>query len=305
MRKIAKISVILLIGCLILSPVIVSGNYQVSIGETYTYDVNNAEYEVSKGAYTAYGNGFQINDHQFPNNTTVEAKVVNVDPATEVAFQISSGGQGEVWFSNALDALGVALLVFLPILEYDVIGTMVFNDINSTVSKGTGILMPVFWDTASFDFFDDLTSESYISDITTEPEFQDLDIYAEYEEVGSEMIFDWYLIGSMDVTATYTQDYEVEHQVKMVYDLATGVLQGIRVISTATGTHSGQSLDYYMDYFAELQGYDLADFLYGPSTPTPTIPSTPPTSTIGFGWIAILLAGSILLIPIILRKMRK
>ena len=31
----------------------------------------------------------------------------------------------------------------------------------------------------------------------------------------------------------------------------------MRMISTAIGTHSGQNLDYYMDYFAELQGYDL------------------------------------------------
>jgi len=304
MRKIVKISILLLICSLILSPIIVSGNYQVSIGQTYSYDINNAQYDVTKGVYSASGNGYQIDGHQFPNETSIVVEVTSVDPPNDVDFEISSGGYVESSSSNLLgDTLGLLIIALFPILLYDSLGNMVFNEINSSVSQGTGLLMPVFWDISYFDVFEELASESYISDMTTDPDFQALNFYAEYEEVGNEMIFDWYLIGSMDVTTPYTLNYDTEHQLKMVYDLSIGVLQGIRMISTATGTHSGQNLDYYMDYYAELQGYDLADFLYGPSTPTP--PSTPPTSTVGFGWIAIFLAGSILFVPIILRKMKK
>ncbi|NHK33066.1 MAG: hypothetical protein FK730_17085, partial [Asgard group archaeon] len=287
MRQVIKISLTLLICSLILSPLIVSGNYQVTIGQTFNYDVNNAQYEVTKGIYSASGNGFQIDGHQFPNETSILIEVTAVDPPNDVDFDISSDGYVESWFSSPFgDALGVALTALLPILLYDSLGNMVFNDINDTVSQGTDLLMPVFWDVSYFDFFEDLASESTLSDLSTDPDYQDLNFYAEYEEVGNEMIFDWYFIGPMLVTTTYTLDFDVEHQVKMVYDLSTGVLQGMRMISTTTGTHSGQNLDYYMDFYIELQGYDLDDFLYGPSTPTPYSPPTSPSSTIGLGWIS-------------------
>jgi hypothetical protein len=294
MRKIVKILIPILIVSFILSPTLTRSDYQVIVGSSYTYNVNNAYIEATKGTNSASGNGYQLDYQPFNEGTSVVVEVTAVNPAVSVNWDISTGGETESGSSSIIgDLIGISFFIIYPIIVFDSFGNMPWSTLLSSVEIGTGLIILPFWDITAFTIFENMANETQIASLTTEPDFQDLQFQGNYQEVGGNMILDWYLLGSIDVTATYSIVFDVEHQWKIVYDLSTGVLRGMRMTSTATGTHTGVELDIYMDYHIELQGFNLDDYEFGPGTPVP-----------GFGWVVTGIALGVLAIPIIIRKLR-
>lgn len=99
----------------------------------------------------------------------------------------------------------------------------------------------------------------------------------------------------MDYTAsTYIFNYDIEHQFKIVYNLASGVMQGLKLKSLADGTHTGQDISLELDYHIELENYNLGDFVLGPGAGLP-----------GYEWFITFIALGFLAVPILVRKIRK
>lgn len=65
------------------------------------------------------------------------------------------------------------------------------------MEEGTGLIILPFWDTDYFEGFENLADESAISEIQTETGFQDLTMEGNYAVSGGNMIFDWYIGGTM------------------------------------------------------------------------------------------------------------
>ena len=80
------------------------------------------------------------------------------------------------------------------------------------------------------------------------------------------MTFEWFMGGLMDFSDDDVQPakYNFNHQMKMVYDLATGVLQGFRMESFIDGKNNGKDIILELGYLCEIEGYNMPDFNFTP-----------------------------------------
>jgi hypothetical protein len=295
MRKIEKILLLILLTSVIVTPTFAKSDYQVTTGQTFKYDIHNAFIEVTRGTNYASGNGYMIDYQPFAAGTTITVEVTSVDPPNGVNFVIKGGGESETGVSTVLgDLVGISIFMSYPMWLFDGFGNMAWNLLYSAIIKGTGLIIIPFWDVDYLYGFENMANPASISQLTTDPIFQGVTIQSNYEEKDGNMILDWYLIGSITATTPYSLDFEVLHQWKLVYDLTTGVLQGMRITCSAAGTHTGTELELSMDYHIELNGYKLEDYVFGPGTPVP-----------GFGWAITLIILGVLAVPVIMRKSRK
>jgi hypothetical protein len=289
LKKILKILMPLLLICAFFTLILVKGNYQQSPGQTYTYDIITADLDLIYNGSSTSGSGFVLDGTKYNDGTQIEVYVLTVDPSVSVNYDVSIGADSEVFVSNLInDVFWLATVLIYPIFVSDgfgIVGDWV--TIQSIVAEGLGLIMAPFWDTAYIGVFEEMTLQENIADLKTAEGMEDLTIKGKYSEKGGNAIFDWMLKGSTTYTGMYTYDFDVEHQLKLVYSMSTGVLQGIKMLSAAVGTHSGASLDLSLEYLQEIDGYDMDDFAIG-------LP--------GFGWIITFGTLGILVIPLIKRR---
>jgi hypothetical protein len=292
LKKILKFLIPLLLASVLIAPMPVKGNYQQSAGQSFTYDIVKADIDLTYGGNSASGSGFVLDGTQYGVGTQIEVYVLAVDPASYVNFDVSVGVDSEVGSSDLIsDIIWLALVMIYPIFladGYGLIGD--WGSIQPLVIEGLGLIMAPFWDTAYLAALEELVEPDSIDEFNTITGMEDLTVKGKYKEQGGNVIFDWMLKGKTGFTGAYTTDFDLEHQLKIVYDQTTGVLQGVRMLSTMVGTHSGTSMDLSIEYLQEIEGYDMDDFAIN-------LP--------GFGWFITLGTLGILAIPHIIKRNRK
>ncbi|NHJ49147.1 MAG: hypothetical protein FK733_15270 [Asgard group archaeon] len=292
MNKKLKILIPLLLASVLLAPMPVKGNYQQTAGQSFNYDIVKADLAVTYGGNSGNGSGFVLDGTQYGDGTQIEVYVLTVDPASSVSFDVSVGADSEVWATDLFAGIvWLALVMIYPIYLADGFGIMGdWGTIQPIVNEGLGLMMTPFWDTSYLAALEELVQPDSIDEFKTVTGMQDLTVKGKYDEKGGNVIFDWMMKGSAGFTGVYTADFDLEHQLKIVYDQTTGVLQGIRMLSSVVGTHSGTSMDVSLEYLQEIEGYNIDEFAFG-------LP--------GFGWIITIGTLGILAIPLIIRKNRK
>ncbi len=279
---------------MIFSPIMVKADYQVSSGATYTYDIITSSIDITVDSNSASGDKYILAEHSFSSGTQVE--INNVDASSYVNWTISSGIYSEYYLSGILgDVIGLAMLMIRPTLIIQSYSSLAWNIVEDAVEQGTGLLILPFWDTDYLEGFEELAEETAISELQTATGFQDSIIEGNYAESGGNMIFDWYIGGAMVYTSnTFIFDYDIDHQFKIVYNLASGVMQGLKMKSSADGTYSGKDISLEYEFQIEIENYNIGDFALGPGAGLP-----------GFEWFIAFIALGFLAIPILVRKIRK
>ncbi|NHJ39637.1 MAG: hypothetical protein FK731_06340 [Asgard group archaeon] len=296
MKKIVKILISVLILGVIISPTIVTGNYQVTVGQSFTYDVINASIKTTIDGNTASGNGYFIDSQHFTNGTQIEVEITEVIPTGSVNWTLSSGVYNEEGYSSvSIDNLGLSYLLIYPFYTFEGFGLMTWNDISIIVSGGLNLILLPFWDTYYFLNFQYLASDPFLTTYRTLSEYTDVTIEGRYRDTNNEMSFEWLMGGSMIVQV---MDFVFNHQFKTVYDLTTGVLKGILMKSYIEGTYGEKEISIEMFYHCETVGYDIDDFYFE------TI-NLYPTEETKFETYLVLIGICIATIPFLLKIKRK
>jgi len=90
MKKI-KILIPITVIVLILSTTVVQGDYQVTVGQTFTYNVNRSYWRVKVGSDFASAAKYNIGLTSSDEGTSIEINVTDVVPTTSVDYNIEVG----------------------------------------------------------------------------------------------------------------------------------------------------------------------------------------------------------------------
>ena len=91
MKKIIKIIIPLLLIGIIITPISVRGDYQQTVGETFTYDVVTADIAVNYETNSVSNSSYLLDGQFFNDGTQLEVEVTAVDPANQIDWNISRG----------------------------------------------------------------------------------------------------------------------------------------------------------------------------------------------------------------------
>ncbi|MHA1586009.1 MAG: choice-of-anchor S family protein [Candidatus Heimdallarchaeota archaeon] len=303
MKKAVKIALpILLIG-LILTTQTTKSTYQVSVGNTFVYDVIESSMSVTHGINSTDTQGFEIEGQYFNPGNSVTLNVTDVQP-TDVTFNISAGAYSELRQSDLSDLSMLFLYMVSPIYYTEAISTMKWNStiIESLIHEE--ILMIPFLSVVSDtwnDWIDVVTGINNNGTILGTTYANGFAVSAAYYNTSIDFVFEFVITGVIDevyVTGTSSSilNMTIDHQYQFAYTKATGVMLGMRMEGEVSGTANGTIIEYTYDYHTEKQGYDLPSYqLGGPTWPFP-----------GFEYLIALGAlGTLTTIMVIVRRRKK
>ncbi|NHJ49374.1 MAG: hypothetical protein FK733_16410 [Asgard group archaeon] len=296
MKKILRVVLFLI---LVLTPLTLSTmvrcDYQVLVGQTFTYDILDAKVEIVYEGSTGSGNGYMLGSTPIGSNTQCLVNVTGVDPATHVNWTVSSGGVTELGQSSEADlfAFGFLMVYCLPL--YEILGEMTVGDALTFISLGTGLILLPFWDTYyMYTDFNGFASDNFISSFKEAGPYDEVTMDGDFKVISNNAVFEWFLGGAILLETLNTKmDVQVNHQLRTVYSTSTGVLQGVKMDSHVKGTSNDKELELWVSYLAEIVGFDMDSYTFTPVEFTP-----------GFEWFIAIGALSLVTIPIIIYKKR-
>lgn len=295
MKKIIKTVLPIAIISILLCTTLVRGDFQVTAGSNYSFDVITSTWSIKFGPDSAEGTGYPIEDGTFQEGTDFNVEVDAVDPALSVDWTMSKGTKEETGSNTAFDYIGIILYCFYPLL----IASGISSSWNVTeVEMGPPVITMFFFDPAedvSMEFFRGLANTSAMSTMLTESEYTNLErMEGHFDESGSVAVFDWVIEGQIADESVNT-DLEGSELFQIAFDKSTGVLQGYHIKIDFTGSVEGSVTEMKLNQKVEVTGYDLPAFYYGAGGGL--IP--------GFEWFIGIISLSVLAVPILIIRKRR
>ena len=296
-----KVIIPLALISLFLSSQLVTANFGVDIGDTFTYDCVAAERTMSIGTHTGTGTGYTVDDHAFAAGTSVVVEVLEFDDSffNTTIFEIQAGSYVENGSSSTFGfQLGGLLMTVFPLLFASLfVDEVEWNQTEAEEAPGM-ILEPfVEPEAATWTLFTDFAAEVQTgTSLLSDPSMTGLSIQAEYTDSVSEFFFESYLTGTYNDTLTngthtYLINYDVDHHFQFAFNKANGVMKGMRVEGTVDGTSNSTAIGMSYEMHTELAGYNLPNYQFAGGF----IP--------GFEWFLVIPAlGLLVALPIIIRR---
>jgi len=266
MKKSLKILWPFLTLSLLLSAQTVMGDYTVKVGDIFYYDIISAEQNITIGVNSVSNTTFRLGGHYFPEGTTVKLNITEVDPLG-VDYNISADGYSQVKVILDADKSKLQTFVLRPFTLLEEVCLTTWDD-STFAKKHLGALLLPFlkpenatWD-AWKDYADTIHQEgTFLTETFAEGLFVD----ATYTNTTNDFLFEFILRGQYSTTLSTAGshaivDVELTHQFQFAYEKATGVMLGIRMEGTISGTTNGTLLSIAYSYHSEQQGYDLPNY---------------------------------------------
>lgn len=284
----------LVIICTLFSKPLVLGDYQVSIGEVFTYTINNSYWNVQLGDESSTVSGCKIFSESVEKGTSFDVEVTNVTTSEDASWNLTVGSNvyssnndpGDLGIiHNFLFNIRIQAFYFTSFWSQEIIDMGPAAQFLFFVCIGTGNI---------FDFLD------YISDTTSfHSEFTNTHdeytrIEGHFDDSGTLAIFDWVVKASFDYSTPYDVHIEGSERFKIAFDKITGVMQGYRIETDSKGVVEGQEYELHMNQEITLEGYTL-----------PTYYFKDPNKLPGFDWFISIFAISTLVISIVIIRKQK
>ncbi len=305
MKKALRVILPVLMIGIVFSSQTVNGDYLVTVGSIFNYDVIDSNMSVTFGVNTASGTGFEIANTTFAAGTTVELNVTALD-SLGVDYNLTAGAFTEEKSSSVWDSLGMALLTIFPLFVSLGIATTEWDQ-NATEDTHAGLLLVPFLDVDNsswepWSIWADMADSIHANGTTAMENITTSLVWdATYDNTSTDFIFETHLSGEIadlvNNSGSLTQvNLTIEHRYQFAYTIATGVMLGIRMVGEVTGFVNGTIFEMNYNYLTEKAGYDMPIFeLY--SLPTWPFP--------GFEYLIAIGALASLAIPIVLVKKRR
>lgn len=293
MKKI-KILIPITVIVLILSTTVVQGDYQVSIGETFTYNVNTSNWSIKLGGNSSSVSKCLIVLYSYDEGTSFTVEVTDVVPDTSVSWNLTVGSFVFAYQNDDTDLFQLGSLL-LHIVGQAVVYATIWSQ--ETVDLGPSVHYDFFFNTAHaiLDHFRFYANSSYWSPIAADPRHTFTQIDGNFDESGAVAIFDWIVDGTLNYTSPYNFLLDGYERFKIAFDKTTGVMQGYRLELDYDGVIEGQNFEMKLNQEVTINGYTLPTFYYDKPAGLP-----------GFEWyLSITAFSAILIVSVILKKKRK
>ena len=292
MRKIAKIIIPLIVLTLIGSMPLVKSDYQVSVGNTFIFDVETSFFDLTFGTNQANAAGYKIAGHAFNPDTSVSVEVLDIE-SESLLYNISAAGYSESKNASNADTDALIEQSLFPLEIIQELATSEFNETKLEQERHYGILMKPFLNVlaGTWDLFKQVTEDLAVNHTILGYTFEsNLIVNATYDDNGTIFVFEFYF-GDKYITTISTLasnisiNLDIEHNYQFAYVKSTGVMLGMRMKGTVDGNINETAFSFVYNYRTEQNGYDLPNFKFGglPSWPFPGL-----TVVITFVSIAIL-----------------
>jgi hypothetical protein len=283
----------LLIVILLIQPISIHGDYQVTVGQTFTYTVNRSYWRVKLGDDSGSASKFVIGLNNEPEGTSFSIEVIDVVPSSHVDFNLTLGSNVYPITADDMDLIFLQQTFFyINILSILFAGA--WNQ--EYVDMGPSTRLTFVFDTAedpTYEFFRQYSNSTYLTSFFSNTAFGFSQIAGHFDESSSIAVFDWILEGTIDNLHT-AYPYVVDGYLlfKVAFDKSTGVEQGYRLEFDYSGTNEGRDFEIYFIQEVTLNGYNLPDFYFDNPGALP-----------GFEWFVPLIALTTLVITsVIIRK---
>jgi hypothetical protein len=229
-------------------------------GDEFTYVVNNYEVKLTTGDSDESFTNYKIGDNEFSPgpDSKVTLTVLEVSEmlffGTSIVYEIKKDSSATNLTSNAFTTLLLPLTVVVPFVYMNLVeGEDVNLSISNNLSSIPFILLIDNATDPAWDSFKEFFSNQSIS-VTTD----DSDL--SYSISNNEKDGDFYAQASFDGTiknATTNDELSMNSEIVLIYELATGVLQGTRIFIDGSGTVEDKTFNVKYDVEIFLEGFDL------------------------------------------------
>jgi hypothetical protein len=291
MKKIKLIIFAIVFG-LLFYPVSTKGAFGVSVGDIYNYTVKTSRWNITHGSNTGSVEKYRLFLDPYNVGTSFNINVTNV-LADSVEYDIITSSTTYSWHDEmSTFQIYFVLFLFLPYLNADYVTSGW-----PTWELENGLSLPInyFYDTDSstFDYFNNWETTSILTEYSTNSGWEYTHIEAYFDTSGKYAIFDWIIEGALVYTSPDDIDISGYYQLKLVFDVFSGVLQGYRYETNFKGSVEGENYESESEQEVHLTGYSVPDYYF--TTTGKYVP--------GFKWyIPILVFNSLIIISIVIKS---
>lgn len=288
MKKTLKIILPLVLALTLIGSIMTQASYGVSIGETFTYDVEKSTWNITVDTDSSSGTGFNFLDVKRAVGTQFVVEVTAVDPFG-VDWEMSIGTDIETGSNSPWDVLGIAFSLILPLL----FSMGAPGDFNQTEADlGISVSSLFFVDAEGFsDVFYEFANTDMEVNITEEVPGINIDqIGGTFENTTSTAVFEWHLDASY-TNATTDSDFSGTYVWQYAFDKTDGHMKGYYQKIDYSGTAGGIDFSYKVEQRVEEEGYNL--------------PAVSASGLPGFEWFIIVPAIALIGGVTIINKKRK
>jgi hypothetical protein len=295
MKKKMMFLIPLIIVILLIQPISIHGDYQVTVGQTFTYTVNRSYWRVKLGDDSGSASKFVLGMNNEPEGTSFSVLVTDVVPSSHVDYNLTCGSYVYPWTADDLNFISLQQTFFY----INILSIIFVGDWNQAfVDMGPSTRITLFFDTAedpTFEFFRHYSNSTYLSSFFTQTAFSFSQLAGHFDESGSIAVFDWIIQGTIDNLHTaYPYDVDGYLLFKVAFDKTTGVEQGYRLELDYSGTNDERDFEIYLIQEVTLNGYNLPDFYFDKPGALP-----------GFKWFVPVFAISTIVITSVIIRRRK
>jgi len=251
LKNILKIVLPLVVVSVLLGATMAQADYGVTVGETFTYDVEAASWDVAIDTSSSSGTGFNFLDVNRAVGTQFDVDVTAAS-ASSVSWDMTIGADTDSGTSSPFDVLGVILLSFFPLLMTDA-GIMSWNQ--TEMDLGLEIMSIFFAEPVTFsDIFYQMTQDDFVTSVVTDTDYSFDNVGGTFDNDTSIAIFEWHC----DLTFTNASDnFSGDFVWQYAYDQTDGHMKGNYMNMDYSGTIDGTDITYKLEQRVEETGYNL------------------------------------------------
>jgi len=255
MNKIVKILLPLAMVTVLMSSYSAQAAYGVVVGNTFTYDVVESNWDVTIDTSSSSGTGFNFLDVKRAVGTQFTVEVLTVDPL-EVDWEMAVGTDTDTGTNSIWDAIGIAFNLILPALLTMMAYPGYFNQTEADL--GITIFELFFVDTETVsEIFYDLAETDMEANMTEEEPGLDIDrIGGTFDNSSSTAVFEWHFDMTY-VNASLDVDYSGTYVWQYAFDKTAGTMKGYYINIDYAGVAGGIDFTYKMEQKVEEVGYNL------------------------------------------------
>jgi len=264
-----------------LAPTMARADYNVAVGNSFTYEVVKSNWDITYGADSSTGKGFNYDEIKYTEKTQLTVEVTAAS-ASSVSWDMDIGTDTYSGTNIALDGLFFLFVLFYPLL-YSSMGTW-----NQTYMDLGPELIPIFFVDPQLmsDFFFELSNETYISTAFSTTDWIISNIGGSFDNTSTVAVFEWHF----DTTLTNGpsgHNYGGTFTFIYAFSKTTGQMKGIYMDMDYSGQVDFTVTNIKMTHRVEEVGYNL-----------PGVGLFP-----GFEWFMVIPAFAFLVgLPIIIKK---
>ncbi|NHJ49094.1 MAG: hypothetical protein FK733_15005 [Asgard group archaeon] len=262
MKKTTRFLILIFISGMFICTTFVKGDYAVTVGQIFTYKVEESEWKVKEGSLSADTTGYRINDDTFSPDSNFAVLVTGVVPTTSVSYNMTAGTTTFSGSNVFADLNNIKQFCLYP--NFIAGGGFTSSWNQAQMDNGPSIIRWFFSNIGEayiFSTLRDLADEAVISEFTTTAGYTQTSVQGYFDESSAIAVFDWIYEGTIQgsLPNTEIEGYEL---FKFAFDKSTGVMKGYRIEIDLKGIVEGVDYEFYMYQEVEILGYDLPAFFY-------------------------------------------